>query len=51
MPVNSVSVNVNKQAKSMKQFAITPNKCDKVEVAKNVNSNVNIPGKNIAVAV
>lgn len=51
MPVNSVSVNVNKQAKSMKQFTVTPNKCDKVEVAKNVNSNVNIPGKNIAVAV
>ena len=51
MPVNNVSVSVNNQVKSMKNFTVKPNKIDDVKISNIETSNVNISSKNIAVAV
>lgn len=51
LPVNKVAVKVKNKQKTMNSFTITPNKYDDLQLSKQAKTSVNIPGKNITVAV
>ena len=51
VPVNTVTINIEEKEQSLPLFTISPQKCKDVSLTNNLKSNVNIPSKNIEIAV